>query len=77
MAKARKARRPAKRKARKSTKKIGKKRGVRTAKLKGRKVSRPKARRAKKQGVIAEAVSVVTDTIGLHNRLGGHNTFED
>jgi hypothetical protein len=78
MAKARKtarsaaAKRPAK-KAKRSTARRS------TAKLKGRKAAKPKAKRtkARKQGVIASAVQTVTDAIGLHNRLGGRNTFED
>ena len=80
MAKARKkvrkaaSKRPAK-KAKRATAKRS------TAKLKGRKVAKAKAksRRAKapKQGVIAGAVQTVTDALGLHKRLGGHNTFED
>jgi hypothetical protein len=50
-----------------------------TAKLKGRKVAKPKAKRVKapKPGPIASAVQTVTDTLGLHNRLAGRNTFED
>jgi hypothetical protein len=73
-------------KARKKARKAAAKRPAKTtkrttAKLKGRKVAKAKAKskRAKvpKQGVIAGAVQTVTETIGLHNRLAGRNTFED
>ena len=72
----------ARKKARKAAAKRPAKKAKRTtAKLKGRKVARAKAksRRAKapKPGVIAGAVQTVTDALGLHKRLGGHNTFED
>ena len=64
-------------KARKAAKRAAKKSTIRSAKLKGRKVSRPKARPAKKRGVIASAVKVMTDAVQLRTRMGGHNRFED
>ena len=75
-------------KARKKTRKAAARRSagktMRTrAKLKGRKVarmkakSRPKRTQRSKPGIIAGAVQTVTETIGLHNRLAGRNTFED
>ena len=72
----------ARKKARKTVAKRSAKKTKRTtAKLKGRKVAKvkTKSKRAKapKQGVIAGAVQTVTETIGLHNRLAGRNTFED
>ena len=77
----------ARKKARKSVPRRSAKKTRRTAaKLKGRKVAKGKANRkagskprtkAPKQGVIAGAVQTVTETLGLHNRLAGRNTFED
>ncbi|MEA2982649.1 MAG: hypothetical protein QOF09_4472 [Alphaproteobacteria bacterium] len=76
----------ARKKARKSVPRRSTKKTRRTAaKLKGRKVANRKTRKARskprtkapKQGVIAGAVQTVTETLGLHNRLAGRNTFED
>ena len=64
-------------KARKMAKRAAKKRTIRSAKLKGRKVAKPKASQAKKRGVIAGAVKVMTDAVRLRTRMGGHNRFED
>ena len=68
-------------KARKKTRKAAAKRPAK--KLKGRKVakakgkSKPKRAKARKQGGLAGAVQAVTETLGLHKRLAGPNTFED
>lgn len=73
-------------KARKKTRKAAARRPAKktrsaAVRRKSRKVAktRAKSKRAKpqKQGVISGAVQTVTDTLGLHGRLAGHNTFED
>ena len=57
---------------------------VKTAKVKSKAKSKPKARTRSvnpaKEGPVASAihaVDTVQETTALHNKLAGHNTFED
>ena len=69
----------AKRSVRATTKK------VKTVKVKSKAKSKPKARTRSvepaKEGPVASAIHAVVDTVqettALHNKLAGHNTFED
>ena len=83
---AKKSRKVAKRsgkKAKRAVKATVKK--IKTAKVKSKAKPKPKARtrsvKPAKEGPIASAIHAVVDTVqdttSLHNKLAGHNTFED